>query len=106
MVKDIIAKGIRMGLGATVASKDKAEEVLKSLVDAGKLSKEDASEAIEKMLLESRLEFESAQGEFYQKLFEVVNNIGFVTEDQLRPLLQRIARLETEVERLQSDKGE
>lgn len=107
MIKDIISKVMKMGLGATIASKDKVEEVLDSLVVSGKLSKEDAKEAIDNMMQESRKEFESAQSEFYQKLFDMINNIGLVTEDQLRPIMQRIARLETEIERLENkDKGE
>ncbi len=103
-MKDLFKKGIMFGLGATVASAEKVEESIADLVKKGKITQEEANATIKNILENSKKEFDEARGDVHSWFMDTVNSMGFVTEDQLRSLNQRIARLESELDRLMSEK--
>lgn len=91
---DLLKKGMLIGIGATVTTKDKVESVLNDLVEKGKLSSDEARDTADKIVEESRKEFEGVREELNKRFVDLLNQGNIVTQDQLKALEARVQLLE------------
>ncbi len=93
-MKDLIKKGLALGLGLAVASKEQIEKVVDELVKKGEVSAAESKDLVEELVKKG----EDEQKELKQKvrgyLRELLNELGIPTKDDLRGLESRIERLE------------
>lgn len=91
---DILKKTILAGVGATVTTAEKVEEVLNEYVEKGKMTADEAKEATSKIIEDSRKEYEEARKNFNASFYEMLNKASVVTKDQLDALEKRVKALE------------
>ncbi len=92
---DLLKKGMLAGLGATVTTKEKVESLLNDLVEKGKLSRDDAKHTADKIIEESRKEFDDVKDELNKRFVELLHKGNVVTQDQMASLEARVKALET-----------
>ena len=101
MMIDIIKKTVLAGIGAVVMSQEKVEGVLEELVDKGKITAEEASEMGDKIVRESKKEFEESKKLLEKYLEDALSKTKIVTINQHTELENRVRKLEA---RLDGDK--
>ncbi|MDI6813538.1 MAG: polyhydroxyalkanoate synthesis regulator [Desulfitobacteriaceae bacterium] len=93
-MKDLIKKGLALGLGLAVASKEQIEKGVDDLVKKGEVSAAESKDLVEELVKKG----EDEQKELKQKvrgyLREFLNELEIPTKDDLRGLESRIERLE------------
>lgn len=94
---DTFKKGLLAGIGLTVTTKDKVESVLGGLVEKGKLSSQEARETADKIVEESRKEYEQSREDLSNYLTDLMHKANFATQDQVTKLEARIAKLEKQI---------
>ena len=91
---DLLKKGMLAGLGATITTKETVESILGDLVEKGKLSRDEAKQTADKIVEESRKEFDDVKEELNKRVVEMLNKGNVVTQDQLAELSARVEKLE------------
>ncbi len=89
-----IKKAVYAGIGATLVTKDKVEDILNEFVDKGKINSKEASELAEKIAEQSKKEFSDATDNLNNMLEGVLQKANFATQTQLKELEERIKQLE------------
>ena len=95
---DLIKKTVLAGIGATVATKEVIEKRLDELVEKGKLSSQEAREVTDKIIAESRQEYENAKVEVTTFFEELLEKAHVAKKKDIIALEERIRKLEDEVE--------
>ena len=95
-MKDMLKKGLALGLGFAVVSKEQIEKVVDDLVKKGELSANESKELMSELVQKG----EEQQTEISTKLKEQVQSIlaelHLPTQGDLERLEKRIAQLEIE----------
>lgn len=93
-MKDLIKKGLALGLGLAVASKEQIEKAVDELVKKGEVSASESKELIDELIRKG----EEEQKELRMKIREHVNDflreLNITTKEDIRNLEKRIDDLE------------
>lgn len=82
------------GVGLAVVTKEKVLESLEELVEKGKLTKEEAADLSDKIVLEGKEQTEKAKEEAGNLFTEMLKRANVVTKDQYDKLSARVTELE------------
>lgn len=100
-MKNTIKKGLSLGLGLAVVSKEQAEKVVNELVEKGELSKEESREYFNDLVEKGQ----SAKAEFDERINEKFNelktNMIVATKAEVADLKERIEQLEIQLQNKQ-----
>jgi len=91
---EYIKKTLLVGLGATVVTKDKLEQSLEDMVKQGKISATDAKKSIDKMVKESRKEFDKSSKEIQDYFKHLLDKANFACQKDFEKLEKRVNALE------------
>ena len=91
---DVIKKTLLAGVGAAIITKEKAEVLLKDLVEKGKVSAGEASELATKIADEGRKEFETSSKELTEKVKTLVEKADYARRSEVKALEERVRLLE------------
>lgn len=97
---DIVKKVALLGMGLGMASRDKVDEVFSDMVKQGKLSAEEAQRYSDEIIKKSQQEWEGVKDMAQGKVMDAIRAMGLASEEQMKAFNQRVARLESEVDRL------
>lgn len=100
---DFIKKGMLASLGAAVITKEKTEAALNDLVEKGKISRDEAKVASEKIVEEGRKEFDRFKEEAAKRMSELLHKSNLVTREQYEALEARVQKLEAELASRKND---
>ncbi|WKB34743.1 hypothetical protein QS257_12460 [Terrilactibacillus sp. S3-3] len=93
-MNELIKKGLYIGLGATLASKEKLEKYLGELTKNGDIASQEAKSILEAIGEKGKEKKTEWSDNFKQELKEAVQSLGFVTKEEFEQLQQRVAKLE------------
>ena len=91
---DFFKKSLYAGIGATITTKEAVERSLQDLVDKGKLSAEEARSAADKVVEESKKEYETSRKELMTYFNDMLGRANVATKPELEALEKRVAELE------------
>lgn len=89
-----LKKMVYAGIGATAVTYEKVESVMEDLVAKGKLSADDARQATDRVIKESKAEFEKSQSAIKDMFESLLNKADVATKKDIQALESRIAALE------------
>ena len=97
MLLDLIKKGLLVGLGATVVTRELIGQTTGQLVKEGKLSTEEARRLADDLMESGRQSWESVEQEARDTIQKAVDSMGLVKKSELETLQTRVALLEQQV---------
>jgi polyhydroxyalkanoate synthesis regulator phasin len=96
-MKELIEKGINLGIGIAATTKEKVESRVDELIKKGQLAKENRSKAVNELLDT----IEKNEKEFEQKasaaVNETINNFGFATRKEIDSLSEKVSDLQKQL---------
>lgn len=95
---DFFKKGLALGIGLALTSKEHAEKIVNELVKKGELSLEDSKEVMNQLMERGQEEKNEWQRLIREQLTEWIHKLDLVTKDDLKKLEQRIQNLENKNE--------
>lgn len=93
-MNDLIKKGLYIGLGATIASKEKLEKYLNELSKNGDIATQDAKSILEAISEKGEEKKDEWENSFKQEFKDAIQSLGFVTKEEFEQLQQKVAKLE------------
>lgn len=93
-MKDLIKKGLALGLGLAVASKEQIEKVVDELVNKGEVSASESKELVEELVRKGEQEQEKLKDKVRGYLRELLSELDLPTKTDLKSLESRIDKLE------------
>ena len=94
---DLIKKALYTGLGLAVLTKDKAEELVKDLVEQAKLSENDGKELVNSLMKQSDEARQDFQSKIDDAVLAVVKRLHLVTRDEVEGLRAKVEELSAKV---------
>jgi len=94
---EMLKKTVYAGIGATVTTKEQVQKILHEMVEQGKMTRSEAEKMAEKIVNESRREFESTATEVQQTVREWWQREKPVSEAELHKLESRVKSLEVKL---------
>ena len=92
-LNDLIRKVVLTGIGLAALTKEKIEEVVKEVVEKGKLSEKDGKEFIDELLKKSEGAREKVEGQIEKAVQATLKKMNLVTRDDLSKLEKQIKQL-------------
>ncbi|MBM7681356.1 polyhydroxyalkanoate synthesis regulator phasin [Pullulanibacillus pueri] len=99
-MNELIKKGFYLGLGATIASKEKAEKYIKDFVKNGELAPQEARKMLEELSEKGRGKQEDWSDNFREEIQTSFKKLGFVTQEEFNELKEQVKVLEEKLENL------
>lgn len=99
---ETVKQTLKAGLGATVLTAEKLEDMLQDLVKKGRLSAEEAKEAAQKISEQSKEEFKQTRASLDQLMHEWMDKAPIVRKSDFNQALQQITQLEERISQLES----
>lgn len=97
LMTNMIKKGLALGLGLVVTTKEQAEKIVDELVKRGELQQEESKEFVEEILEKgTKIELEQI---INNKTTELLNGLNVATKDDIQQLEKRIVDLENQQNR-------
>jgi len=91
---DLIKKTLLAGIGATIITKEKVEEVMQDYIRQGKVSAGDARIMADRIAEQGRKEFEEMSAELVARLKELSEKADFTHKARIEALEARVRKLE------------
>lgn len=96
-LNELIRKTVLTGIGLAALTKEKIEEVVKEVVEKGKLSEKDGKEFIDELLKKSEGAREKVEGQIEKAVQATLKKMNLVTRDDLSKLAKQIKQLKKSV---------
>lgn len=93
-MKDVFRKLALAGIGAFSLTREKAEQIVKELVEKGQVSAEEAKGVFHDLLEKGEQERAALAQTIRSEINRFREEVGFVTKQDYRALEERISRLE------------
>ena len=91
---DYLKKTMFTGIGMALLTKEKIEEMGRDLIAKGAIPEQEGKDFIEEALVKSREAKESLKEQIEKIIRDTLKKMNVVTEDELKDLKARIAKLE------------
>lgn len=105
-VDEFARKALYFGIGLAAYSKEKIENVVKEMVEAGELKNKEAGEWKEKLMEKAEEEKEAVISFVREQVKTVADELGFVTKDDIEKLKKKVSSLERKVRELKQGKDQ
>lgn len=92
-MNDLIKKAVLTGIGLAALTKEKIEEVVKDVVEKGKLSEKEGKEFIDELLKKSEGVREKVEGQIEKAVQTTLKKMNLVTRDEFSKLEKQIRQL-------------
>lgn len=93
-MKDTIKKGLALGLGLAVVTKEQAEKVVEDLVEKGEISRQESSDYVDDLLKKGQATKEEIDAKIEQKVNKAKADLNMATKDEVDTLKKRVEELE------------
>jgi polyhydroxyalkanoate synthesis regulator phasin len=95
---DLFKKGLALGLGIAVTSKEQVEKLVDELVKKGELSREESKDMIQQLMQRGEEEKTELKQLIREQLRQMMDALHVATKDDIIRLEQRIENLEKRYE--------
>lgn len=102
---ELIRKGLLASLGAVVMTKERVEKATKSLVEEGKLSREEADNLAEELIRSGERQWEEIQASLSENIRKAVERVDVARRSELDALKDRVENLEKRLAMLEERLG-
>lgn len=99
-MSDFLKKGFLIGLGATLASKEKAENFLDDLSKSGGAAAEEAKAFLTTLNDKGKDSTDKWRDGLRQDVIDAIKDLGFVSQDEYTQVQEKLAVLESELAEL------
>ncbi|MCO7125668.1 hypothetical protein NIE88_07785 [Sporolactobacillus shoreicorticis] len=96
-MNDFLKKSFLIGLGATIASKEKAEKFLNDLSKSGGAAADEAKSLLESFNEKGKENTDKWRTELHQDVVDAIKDLGFVTQEEYANLKEKLTLLENEL---------
>lgn len=96
-MKDTIKKGLSLGLGLAVVTKEQAEKVVNELVEKGELSKEESRKYFDDLVAKGQSAKTEIDERINKKFDDFKAEMNVATKEEVEGLKKRVELLETEL---------
>jgi polyhydroxyalkanoate synthesis regulator phasin len=93
-MKDLIKKGLAIGLGLAVVSKEQIEKLVDELVKKGEVSSAESKDLINELFEKGETEKKELNSRIREQFQKLLNELNIPTKADLERLEQRIQELE------------
>ena len=93
-MKDLISKGLALGLGLAVVSKEQIEKLVDELVKRGEVSTAESKELVRELFEKGEAEKKEMNSRIQQQIEKLLKDLNVPTKADLERLEQRIQELE------------
>lgn len=100
-----LRKALLFGLGATVYTVEKIEEVVDNLIKRGELAKEERAKAVQDLIDQAEKERKAFVDTVKQSVERAVSEMGLVTKKDFDQLLNRLNEIEKRLARSGTEQG-
>jgi len=105
-MKDVFRKLALAGIGAFSLTREKAEQIVKELVERGQVSAEEAKGVFRDLIEKGEQERAALVQAIRSEINRFREEVGFVTKQDLKALEERISRLEAQTGQTAGQGGE
>lgn len=98
-MKDLFKKGLSLGLGLAVVSKEQAEKLVDELVKKGDLSKTESKEFMKEILKKGEEKQDILEKIVQDRVNKILSDLNLVKKEEVQKLEERIAYLENEIKK-------
>jgi polyhydroxyalkanoate synthesis regulator phasin len=100
---ELFKKTITTGLGAMLLTRDKVEELLKDLVEQGRISQKEAEEIIDELVSKAEKDKEEAKDKVKKEVGGILDKAGFGKSKEITELKEEVRNLSLEIEALKEE---
>ncbi|WP_163971430.1 phasin family protein [Oceanobacillus halotolerans] len=97
-MRSTIRKGLALGLGLAVTSKEQAQKVVDELVERGELSKQESKEFFNELLEKGKETQKQVDEKIQHKLNQLLDEANLATKEEVDALKERVEELEKQLE--------
>lgn len=94
-MKDLIKKGLALGLGLAVVSKEQIEKLVDELVKKGEVTASESKELVQELFEKGEAEKMQINERFREQFAQLLKDLNIPTKADLERLEERIQALET-----------
>ncbi|WP_206811331.1 phasin family protein [Paradesulfitobacterium ferrireducens] len=94
-MKDLLKKGLALGLGVAVFSKEQIEKVVDDLVKKGEVSAAESKELVNELIAKGEEGQKELQRVVREHLNKLLSELNIPTKEDIKRLEERLARLES-----------
>lgn len=94
-MKDLIKKGLALGLGLAVVSKEQIEKLVDELVKKGEVTASESKELVQELFEKGEAEKIQINERFREQFAQILKDLNIPTKADLERLEERIQALET-----------
>ncbi|SET81881.1 Polyhydroxyalkanoate synthesis regulator phasin [Oceanobacillus limi] len=98
-MKSTFKKGLALGLGLALTTKEQASKVVDELVEKGELSKQESKEFFNELLEKGKETQKELDQKMNEKLNHLLNELDLPTKEEVQELKERIAELESQLKK-------
>ncbi|WP_026105021.1 phasin family protein [Halalkalibacterium ligniniphilum] len=98
-MKDTVKKGLALGLGLAVTSKEQAEKIVDELVKKGELSKHESKDFMRELMNKGEETQNKIDESIQIKLKQLLGELNLATKDDIQALEQRLNQLEKQLKK-------
>jgi polyhydroxyalkanoate synthesis regulator phasin len=102
---ELIRKGLLASLGAVVMTKERVEKATRSLVEEGKLSREEADNLAEELIRSGERQWEEIQTSLSENIKRAVERVDVARRTEVDALKDRVENLEKRLSMLEERFG-
>jgi len=93
-MKDLIKKGLAVGLGLAVTTKEQAQKIVDELVEKGELNRQEAKEFVNELFQKGEETQKEWEQMTHKKLPQMLAQLHVATKEDIERLEQRLEQLE------------
>lgn len=94
-MKDLLKKGLALGFGVAVFSKEQIEKVVDDLVKKGEVSTAESKELVNELIAKGEEEQKELQRVIREQFNKLLSEINIPTKEDIKRLEERLSRLES-----------
>ena len=100
-MKDLLKKGLALGLGLAVESKEQLEKMVDELVKKGELSVADSKDLINELVQKGENQQKEMNAKIQEQFQKIIGELNLPTRADIDRLEKRIANLENQLGNVQ-----
>ncbi len=98
-MKDLLKKGVLIGIGLGVATKSKLEEAVRTIVKESKISEEEGKKILDDLIKQSEIAKESFENKTAELVKKMIVKLEIPTKNELNSLKAQIEDLKSKLEK-------
>lgn len=96
-MKDTIKKGMALGLGLAVASKEQAQKMMDDLVKKGEMTRQESKEFMNDALKKGEEKQTEMDSMMHERMAKMLSDLNVATKEEVKRLEHRIVELENQL---------